>query len=418
LANKYIKLLLLLILVAGILFGLKYFSVGQNVGDFPVVDFSKSGEGTSEPIDYEVVEVVRGLFVPWSIVFTSDNRILVSERSGAIRVVENGKLLDKPLISFSVSSEAEDGLMGIELDPDYEENKLLYACYSYEKGGGLANRVVQIVDDGASASVQKVVIEDFPAAQVHAGCRIKFGPEGKLYITVGDAREKTLAQDLDSLAGKILRLNSDGSIPTDNPFYPSPIYSYGHRNPQGIDWDKNGVLYQTEHGPSTFDGPPGGDEVNKIEAGKNYGWPVVSHDKSKEGMADPLLVYTPAVAPASALVYSGKFIPQFAGDLFFGGLRGEGLYRVSLKGGSAENLGKVNGVDFGFNIINQTAYKSTHSNLIRSLSLYSTKDNTETPTIISTALERTSVSTTSNACSPLSGCDSNKLSVSTPIRLA
>ena len=120
-ANKYIKLLLLLILVAGILFGLKYFSVGQNVGDFPVVDFSKSGEGTSEPIDYEVVEVVRGLFVPWSIVFTSDNRILVSERSGAIRVVENGKLLDKPLISFSVSSEAEDGLMGIELDPDYEE---------------------------------------------------------------------------------------------------------------------------------------------------------------------------------------------------------------------------------------------------------------------------------------------------------
>jgi glucose/arabinose dehydrogenase len=159
---------------------------------------------------------------------------------------------------------------------------------------------------------------------------MKFGPDGKLYITTGDATERDIAQDLKSLGGKILRVNDDGSIPSDNPFPHSPVWTYGHRNSQGISWDAKGTMYETEHGPSTFDGPPGGDEVNRIRKGENYGWPLVSHEKTKEGTIAPLLVFTPAEAPASALIYSGRLFPQFKGNLFFGALIGEGLMRVRL----------------------------------------------------------------------------------------
>ena len=168
-----------------------------------------------------------------------------------------------------------------------------------------------------------------PAARNHAGCRIRFGPDGKLYVTTGDATDRKIAQDLKSLGGKTLRLNPDGSIPADNPFPGSPVFSYGHRNSQGIDWDpRTGLQYQTEHGPSGFDGPGGGDEVNLVEKGKNYGWPVVHHRESAEGMVSPLLEYTPAVAPSGASFATGKALPSFQGDFFFANLRGEVLIRV------------------------------------------------------------------------------------------
>jgi glucose/arabinose dehydrogenase len=126
-------------------------------------------------------------------------------------------------------------------------------------------------------------------------------------------------------------MNSDGSIPQDNPYPNSYIYSYGHRNPQGIGWNQHSkMMYETEHGPSGFDGPGGGDEINYIKAGANYGWPIVSHEKSKDGMISPIQVYTPAVAPASVLIYSGKVFPQFKDHLFFGALKGTGLYHVSF----------------------------------------------------------------------------------------
>ena len=131
--------------------------------------------------------------------------------------------------------------------------------------------------------------------------------------------------------GKILRINPDGSIPEDNPFRGSPVWSYGHRNPQGIDWQPDsGKLYSTEHGPSGFDGPGGGDEINLIEAGGNYGWPLVSHDETREGTFAPLIQFTPAEAPASLSFYASNVLPMFTGSLFFGALRGEGLVRVVL----------------------------------------------------------------------------------------
>lgn len=243
--------------------------------------------------------------------------------------------------------------MSITLHPQYADNRFIYASYAYMTERGMWVDVVRFKDlpaqagEGGSISDITRIVSGIPAARFHAGSELAFGPDGKLYITTGDATERDLAQDLDSLAGKILRVNDDGSIPDDNPFPGSPIWSYGHRNPQGIAWNSAGEMYETEHGPSGFDGPGGGDEVNKIEKGGNYGWPLVSHDKTKEGTIAPLLVFTPAEAPASALIYSGKLFPQFKDNLFFGALRGENLMRVSLPGGAARGFQRLFHEEYG-----------------------------------------------------------------------
>ena len=278
----------------------------------------------------EVQTFVSGLEVPWSIVFTSPGRMLVTERPGRVRVVENGVLVPKPLaVLEDVEAKGESGLMGIALAPDYATSRFVYLAYAYDSPDGPRVRVSRFRDDGTSLSGRTVIIEGIPAARNHAGCRIRFGPDGKLYVTTGDATDRQIAQDLKSLGGKTLRLNPDGSIPADNPFPGSPVFSYGHRNSQGIDWDpRTGLQYQTEHGPSGFDGPGGGDEVNLVEKGKNYGWPLVHHRDSAAGMVSPLLEYTPAVAPSGASFSTGKALPSFQGDFFFANLRGEVLIRV------------------------------------------------------------------------------------------
>ncbi|MEP7147141.1 MAG: PQQ-dependent sugar dehydrogenase [bacterium] len=281
---------------------------------------------------YEIKVVTEKIFVPWSIVFTDKDRMLVTERIGKLRIIQNGNLIDKPLKVFDeVSSNGEEGLMGLALDPDYRNNKLIYVSYAYGKNEKLKVKVMRYKDDGDALTGEKLIIDNLPAERYHAGCRIKFGPDGKLYITTGDAGERQLAQDINTLYGKILRLNSDGTIPTDNPFPDNPVWSYGHRNSQGIDWyPGTNTMYETEHGPSGFDGPGGGDEVNVIIKGGNYGWPVVSHEESKEGMISPVLEYTPAIAPASGMIYKSDSIPEFKNNLFFGCLRGNGIMRVII----------------------------------------------------------------------------------------
>lgn len=275
---------------------------------------------------------VSDLEVPWSIVFTSNERVLVNERPGRIRVIINGKLQDEPIKTFNeVSSGSEEGLMGLTLDPYYETNKHIYVSFAYKKDGDLWVKVVRFKDNGTSLSEETTIFDNIPAARFHAGCRIKFGPDNKLYITTGDAGERKSAQDLDKLHGKILRINPDGTIPADNPFPNSAIWSYGHRNPQGIDWVAGtDIMWQTEHGPSGFDGPGGGDEVNVILKGKNYGWPDVSHLESKDGMVSPVLVFTPAEAPASGLVYKSGKLDEFKDTFLFGCLRGNGIIVVKI----------------------------------------------------------------------------------------
>ncbi len=286
-------------------------------------------------VPYVVEEVARNLEVPWSIVFTANDRMLVAERPGRIRVLENGsagwRLREELLHTFrEVSSGGEEGLMGLAVHPVYEQNAFVYAVYAYEAEGAMYDRVVRFKDEGSRISGLTTILDSLPAARYHAGSRLAFGPDGKLYITTGDATDREIAQNLQSLGGKILRVNDDGSIPGDNPFPQSPIWSFGHRNSQGISWDSQGNLYSTEHGPSGFDGPGGGDEVNRIIRGGNYGWPLVSHEKKREGTIAPLTLYTPAEAPASALMYRGENFPQFKNNLFFGGLRGEGLWRLQF----------------------------------------------------------------------------------------
>lgn len=285
---------------------------------------------------FTVQTVVRGLTVPWSIVFTPDGRMLITERPGRVRVVENGKLRPQPLATIpDVESTGESGLMGLTLHPQYEQNRLLYLSYAYE---GDRVRVVRYRDTGNDLVDRKVIIENIPAAKFHAGCRIKFGPDNKLYITTGDATNRDLAQRMNSLAGKTLRLNDDGTVPEDNPFVKDAsarpeIWAIGFRNAQGLDWQPGtNLMFQTEHGPSGFDGPGGGDEVNIVEVGKNYGWPIIHHTQQKPGLESPLLEYTPAVAPASGMFYRGNLFPQFTGNFFFGCLRGQAIVRVVLNG--------------------------------------------------------------------------------------
>ena len=284
------------------------------------------------PVSFNLEVIAEGLFVPWSIVFTGPDRLLVSERNGSIREVANKKLNPSPLITFkSVAVQQEAGLLGLALDPDYKNNQFLYACYTTTKNGVLVNRVVKLKDLGTSITEVGMIIDDIPASYNHAGGRIRFGPDGKLNLTAGDALQKNLAQDLNSLAGKLLRYNPDGSIPADNPFNNSPIYTYGNRNSQGFDWNPvNNLLYEIEHGPTGFDGPPGGDEINLIQPGGNYGWPLVSHTEKRDGTISPLVEFTPAVAPGSGMFYRSSLFPQFTSSFFFGGLEGEGIYRLVI----------------------------------------------------------------------------------------
>ncbi len=277
-----------------------------------------------------VENFVLGLEVPWSMVFTSPSRMLVTERPGRVRVIEGGVLQGKPLaVIADVEARGESGLMGIALAPDYAVSRHVYLACAYDTPKGTAVRILRFRDAGDSLADRTVILEGIPAARYHAGCRLRFGPDGMLYVTTGDATDRGIAQDLKSLGGKTLRLEPDGSIPPDNPFPGSPVYSYGHRNSQGLDWQPTtGLQYQTEHGPSGFDGPGGGDEVNLVEAGKNYGWPVVHHRASAAGMVSPLLEYTPAVAPSGASFARGAAMQSFAGDFFFATLRGERLIRV------------------------------------------------------------------------------------------
>lgn len=330
--RSVIIILLILAVFTSLALADRYFHVfeeGINTGEIRLVD---GEDQATTSLSYEIEQVAAGLTVPWSIVFTGPDRMLVSERPGRIRVIEKGILRKTPLYTFQkVSSKAEEGLMGLALHPEYEKNRYLYACYAYETEGDLFDRVVRLTDRGDTLEDEKILIDRIPAAQYHAGCRIAFGPDGKLYITTGDATDKNLAQKINSLAGKILRLNDDGTIPSDNPFPNSPVWSYGHRNPQGLGWHpQTAELYSSEHGPSIFDGPAGGDEVNRVVKGGNYGWPLVSHERQKKGTISPVALFTPAEAPGSLLVYSGKTFLSWKGNLFFGALRGEGIVRLVL----------------------------------------------------------------------------------------
>ncbi len=291
---------------------------------------AKTADGLSVNMDIEVV--VKGLDTPWAIDFAADGRIFITERSGRVRIIKNGQLLDEPWITIDVASGGEAGLLGLALDPEFQNNGLVYLAYTYTDGeGNSRNRLVRLREDPSSDKgvLDRILVDGVKGSSNHDGGRLRFGPDSKLYWTIGDAQDSDLAQDISSLNGKILRLNSDGTVPQDNPFPNSIVYSYGHRNPQGLAWQPGtGRLYSTEHGPSGFQGS-GQDEVNLIEAGKNYGWPVIYGDKTRENMISPVVQSgsSETWAPAGATFVVGG---PWNGSLLFVGLRGQTLYRLTI----------------------------------------------------------------------------------------
>lgn len=278
---------------------------------------------------------VQNLQTPWEITFLPDGRLLITERSGSLVLID----ADSERIPIvGVLEQGESGLLGLALHPEFDQNGLLYLYMSYQGAGSLLNRVERYQFDGKVLSDRMVIIDQIPGDVNHDGGRIEFGPDGLLYITTGDASYGPNAQDINSLAGKILRLHDDGTIPADNPFG-NAVYSYGHRNPQGLAWDEQGQLWSTEHGPSGLGS--GYDELNLIEIGGNYGWPDIQGDQTRVGMISPRLQSggNETWAPGDLEIVDGV--------AYFTGLRGSTLYSVPLNDIRPETLQRHFASEYG-----------------------------------------------------------------------
>lgn len=286
--------------------------------------------------DSSLTVVASNLNIPWAITKHQDT-FYITERNGNIVKIENEKVTRQQVnIEKRLSDAAEAGLMGFVLSPDFESSKKAYAYYTYEDSTGQFNRIVtlRLIDD--IWREEDVLVDKIPSGRVHHGGRLKIGPDKKLYATTGDAYESSIAQDLKSLGGKILRINLDGSIPEDNPFPNSYVYSYGHRNPQGLAWAEDGSLYASEHGNSQ------NDEINFIVAGKNYGWPVIEGPQKRSGMETPIFTAGNKTtwAPSGMAYHDGK--------LYVATLRGEALKVFNLETGEMydpiTDLGRIRDV--------------------------------------------------------------------------
>lgn len=268
----------------------------------------------------ELEVVATGLEVPWEIRFLPGGDLLVTERPGRlVRLSPAGEVVVSHVVP-DVASRGEAGLMGLALHPDFAANGWLYVCFTTGLEGGLTNRVERLRWDDAGLSERTAILTGMPGARFHDGCRIDFGPDGYLYVTMGDAGDRAAAQDTASLSGKILRITEEGAPAPGNPFG-NRVWSYGHRNPQGLTWDGD-RLWSTEHGPSG--GGSGFDEVNRIVAGRNYGWPLVQGDETRAGLTSPVAHSGPNAtwAPGGAAWLDGS--------VFFGGLRGQALYEARI----------------------------------------------------------------------------------------
>jgi len=264
--------------------------------------------------------------VPWSMEFAPDGRLFVTERVGRVLIVNvTTGMYDVALQIPGVFGSGEAGLLGLALDPAFTQNHLVYLYYTAATSTTTGiNRLVRYRETGSQLVEGVLLLDNIPASNIHDGGRLKFGPDGLLYLTTGDAATQGLAQDVSSLAGKILRLNRDGTAAAGNRFS-SPVFTYGHRNPQGIDWHPTtGIMWSSEHGNV------GNDEINTISSGLNFGWPRIEANDTFPGMEVPITFFNPAIAPSGAAFYRGTRIPLFTNNLFVATLRGTHLLRLTI----------------------------------------------------------------------------------------
>ena len=307
---------------------------------YTVPEAPRTFETLGGPI--RVVPYVRGLALPWSIAFLPNGDMLVTEKVGRLRIVRNGTLDPAPISGTpEVWAMGQGGLLEVAPHPRFAENRFVYLSYS-KPGGDRGNTTALArgrLEGNALVDFKDIFVADaWRPANQHFGAKIAFGRDGMLYMSVGERNERTRAQDTTHHAGKILRLRDDGTVPPDNPFvgrqgFRPEIYSYGHRNPQGLAFHpETGELWATEHGPQ------GGDELNLIKPGLNYGWPVVTHGREytgeyisqpyREGIEAPVTVWVPSIATSGMVFYTGDKFPAWKNNLFVGGLAGQHVHRV------------------------------------------------------------------------------------------
>ena len=323
----------------------------------------------SEQATFRVVPVATGLEHPWGMAFLPEDDVLVTERSGRLRMVRDGVLDPEPIDGVPpVYASGQGGLLDVALDPDFAANRVIYLSYAADGDGGNSTRVARAtLGNGRLENLEVIFIaEPLVRSSKHFGSRLAFDAQGHLFITVGERGQRDRAQGLGDHNGSLIRLHPDGGVPGDNPFVGvagarPEIFSYGHRNAQGMAiHPETGIPWLHEHGAR------GGDEVNVVRPGVNYGWPVITHgiDYSgapigegthKEGMAQPIHYWVPSIAPSGMAFYDGEAFPQWQGDLFVGALRSELLARLELDGERViaeerlldDALGRIRDVEVG-----------------------------------------------------------------------
>lgn len=330
-----ITVIIVVAAVTGFIFRDELVKLAMKPTDSMIKEGAENGWSTPETM-------ATKLDTPWSVAFLPDDELLVTERTGQMqRIGKTGKVY----MVDGVHEDGEGGLLGVALHPEFTQNSRLYLYFTTEKDGKVSNQVQEYTLWDDKLTYKRTVLENIPAAWNHNGGAIAFGPDGKLYVTTGDSAKGELAQDTDSLAGKILRMNDDGSTPDDNPF-DNLVWSYGHRNPQGITWDDQRRMWEVEHGPSGERHGNGQDELNRIVKGGNYGWPVIAGDMNQEGMM------TPIAQSGKSETWAPSGIGYHGGSLYFAGLRGQTLYqakietddKVTLSSHFAEKYGRLRAV--------------------------------------------------------------------------
>jgi aldose sugar dehydrogenase len=272
------------------------------------------GSGGSSPVQLTTETVVSGLTVPWALAFAPDGRLFFTEQPGRLRIFQNGKL-STALDYTNIVPGGESGMLGLALDPNFASNHTLYICYCADQNGRKCRVSSFIESNNSVAGTERILLEYPGTLSHHAAGRIMIHDD-LLYVTVGDLSDPPLAQDKSSFAGKILRMTLQGAPAPGNPFTENPyVYSYGHRDPQGLAFDSSGALYSTEHGPTS------NDEVNLITAGGNYGWPTCVGKCGNAAFIDPVRLWTPeTLAPSGATFYNSNVIPQWNGSMLIGSL--------------------------------------------------------------------------------------------------